>query len=430
MALIKCPECAKEISDKSPSCIHCGFPLNANVFTTDDVVEYKIDVNYEIEKIVNKFEEYRIRDAVFYFYTSRSTYDAFYADVEIKTIQNSLECGIGKTNEYEAIDFVLEQSKAFDNLCTNPMQYENYANYITKISSLMKDERYPFFSFGCWTLWLKRLNYNKLTNENIKSIIKILARGYFTVWTKGELDTLLTRLPYSDRSECMEYWGDKINPNDERWKINSEALYKRWLECKRLGQEFDSSEINNYRVTSIENSTTKKPLNKVSTVHHSQQTAQTEKKDSFKTMHKNIFPKPDKPTFSKGFVIYEIVATILFILLFSSNPPALILEIFCFILLPAIFYLKSYFTRLEDFNLSVQNPQAYQQKKFSEQQSALANAKSERIRQMNAPKCPYCKSTNIERITTIDRGVSVAAFGLASGKIGKQYKCRNCKHMW
>lgn len=28
MALIKCPECGKEISDKSMTCTHCGFPLN------------------------------------------------------------------------------------------------------------------------------------------------------------------------------------------------------------------------------------------------------------------------------------------------------------------------------------------------------------------------------------------------------------------
>ncbi len=27
MALIKCPECGKEISDKAPKCIHCGYPL-------------------------------------------------------------------------------------------------------------------------------------------------------------------------------------------------------------------------------------------------------------------------------------------------------------------------------------------------------------------------------------------------------------------
>ena len=28
MSLIKCPECGKEISDKSKVCIHCGFPLH------------------------------------------------------------------------------------------------------------------------------------------------------------------------------------------------------------------------------------------------------------------------------------------------------------------------------------------------------------------------------------------------------------------
>lgn len=27
MALIKCPECFKEVSDKSSICVHCGFPL-------------------------------------------------------------------------------------------------------------------------------------------------------------------------------------------------------------------------------------------------------------------------------------------------------------------------------------------------------------------------------------------------------------------
>ena len=27
MALIVCPECGKEVSDKSEVCIHCGYPL-------------------------------------------------------------------------------------------------------------------------------------------------------------------------------------------------------------------------------------------------------------------------------------------------------------------------------------------------------------------------------------------------------------------
>ena len=28
MALIKCPDCGKEVSDKAKNCIHCGCPLN------------------------------------------------------------------------------------------------------------------------------------------------------------------------------------------------------------------------------------------------------------------------------------------------------------------------------------------------------------------------------------------------------------------
>ena len=27
MALIKCPECGGQVSDKAPACIHCGCPL-------------------------------------------------------------------------------------------------------------------------------------------------------------------------------------------------------------------------------------------------------------------------------------------------------------------------------------------------------------------------------------------------------------------
>lgn len=31
MALIKCPECGGQVSDKAPACIHCGYPLQNKV---------------------------------------------------------------------------------------------------------------------------------------------------------------------------------------------------------------------------------------------------------------------------------------------------------------------------------------------------------------------------------------------------------------
>lgn len=40
--------------------------------------------------------------------------------------------------------------------------------------------------------------------------------------------------------------------------------------------------------------------------------------------------------------------------------------------------------------------------------------------------CPYCHSTNTEKISTVSRAVSVSIVGAASGKIGKQWHCKNC----
>lgn len=48
----------------------------------------------------------------------------------------------------------------------------------------------------------------------------------------------------------------------------------------------------------------------------------------------------------------------------------------------------------------------------------------------NQPKCPYCGSTNISKISTLNRTVSVGLLGLASSKIGKTHKCNKCGSTW
>lgn len=45
----------------------------------------------------------------------------------------------------------------------------------------------------------------------------------------------------------------------------------------------------------------------------------------------------------------------------------------------------------------------------------------------NTPSCPYCKSPYVEKISTGDRLLSTALFGLGSSKAGKQWHCKNCK---
>ena len=44
--------------------------------------------------------------------------------------------------------------------------------------------------------------------------------------------------------------------------------------------------------------------------------------------------------------------------------------------------------------------------------------------------CPYCNSTNIRKIGTVNRTISVGMFGLASKKIGKTHKCNHCGSTW
>ena len=52
------------------------------------------------------------------------------------------------------------------------------------------------------------------------------------------------------------------------------------------------------------------------------------------------------------------------------------------------------------------------------------------ILQYNEPKCPTCGSTNIKKMGGIERGASIAAFGLFSKKINKTFKCSNCGYTW
>lgn len=47
--------------------------------------------------------------------------------------------------------------------------------------------------------------------------------------------------------------------------------------------------------------------------------------------------------------------------------------------------------------------------------------------QPNQPHCPYCNSTNLTKVSGTSRFVSTLMFGIGSKKIGKQWKCNNCK---
>ena len=54
----------------------------------------------------------------------------------------------------------------------------------------------------------------------------------------------------------------------------------------------------------------------------------------------------------------------------------------------------------------------------------------EQQRNENKPHCPHCKSTNIKSISGLNRGASIAIWGIFSKKINKSFECKNCGYTW
>ncbi len=59
MALVVCPECGKEISDKSEACIHCGYPLINMINTKCNINGVVYDFKEELPiALLEKKEDY------------------------------------------------------------------------------------------------------------------------------------------------------------------------------------------------------------------------------------------------------------------------------------------------------------------------------------------------------------------------------------
>lgn len=58
MALIKCPECKKEVSDQATVCIHCGYPLKTKTLCKINGMEQ--DLSFILDKSIEKTKKIKI----------------------------------------------------------------------------------------------------------------------------------------------------------------------------------------------------------------------------------------------------------------------------------------------------------------------------------------------------------------------------------
>ena len=151
-------------------------------------------------------------------------------------------------------------------------------------------------------------------------------------------------------------------------------------------------------------------------------------------------PKPERPVFSRGLIVYIVVATIFFSWLMLYTPTLYneepkggmwILELLVFIGLPLLIYLPNYNKKNEDYQLACKDFEMYQKKIVKEQDETLKRQQKELEQKIaNAIKCPNCGSINTKKITTTSRAISTAMVGMASSKIGKQFECKDCGYKW
>lgn len=138
----------------------------------------------------------------------------------------------------------------------------------------------------------------------------------------------------------------------------------------------------------------------------------------------NTIKMPSKPSIGQNLLIFGIIF-VPFMLLGLLLPYRI--GFWFFLAFWLIVAYSQYNSNVKDYERAQKDFEKFQKEELSKKKM---QKEMEEYRQKNAPKCPMCGSINIEKISTTSRAVSVAAVGLASGKIGKQYKCKKCKHMW
>lgn len=78
--------------------------------------------------------------------------------------------------------------------------------------------------------------------------------------------------------------------------------------------------------------------------------------------------------------------------------------------------------------LKKNDPIEYQLKMSQFKANLKQQESSKVVEEDNRPKCPYCNSTNIKKITTGSKVAHTALFGIFSmSRNSKQWHCNNCK---
>jgi len=143
MALIKCPECTKEVSDKAVSCINCGYPLHSLKKLeeqTPDIEEPKTKQPIKVEKTKDIEDLLKKGDVLIDLKEYQKAESAFNNAIEIAPQDWRCWFGLVKVHTKSFSDLkdkrhltFLEKAKKVANVLDNKEIDKFYKNYTDKI---------------------------------------------------------------------------------------------------------------------------------------------------------------------------------------------------------------------------------------------------------------------------------------------------------
>ena len=121
MALINCPECGKEISDKAKCCIHCGYPLDEFHTTKEENISTQAKDNKYVQLLDDLEKEFKI--FVAQTHPLNNTFESFV--VKHKKIINQIKDILRKNCDSKSEDVVM---KKFLDMIIEAYEWTNWSS--------------------------------------------------------------------------------------------------------------------------------------------------------------------------------------------------------------------------------------------------------------------------------------------------------------
>ena len=195
MALIKCPECGGQVSDKAPPCIHCGCPLTSNIASK----KFYVNINgrsYDMTELKEMYQAYSPEDQELIYQYCKSTFKKYPTSYNYQELKNCEYRGL------DLIQYVKENLKWPD--------VKAYLTYKFIAKCYKKD--FESFSFDTDKYKPEGYNQSKLISATSQNVVRCPRCGSTSVTTEEQGYGLFGWIGASQKKNLCQKCGHKWWP--------------------------------------------------------------------------------------------------------------------------------------------------------------------------------------------------------------------------